>query len=507
MIKSKLLAAFLLLTSCFMQAQTVTSFEGIAASQLGRPEHDVDPNGAIGTKQYMEWTNVAFQAYDKVTLAPLWPTPQVGNSPWKENGITGCNIAGDGVILFDRLASRWVVAGHNSPGAPGPYYYCIAVSNTDDLASTTLAWFAYKFPLDPVLGTNAEGHLFFPDWPKLGTWADAYYLSFDAMDIDQSFRIVGSAFCALDRTNMLTGSTANPMQCFTDPSPFPAKGAPFLGHSPIPADVEGTTPPPNSRHEFFVSIQNPPRNGKSTTSTSLNLWNFHVDWADPSLSTFTHSSLAVTAYAPGCYTTALPTNTVCAPEPAVRPNGSHYHIDSVGDRMMPRLAYRNFGSYQSWLISHTVRVGTGASMQTGVRWYELRGNGTPKVYQIGTVSPDKTLYRFMPSIAQDHVGNAAVGYSTSSTLLHPGLAASSWSLKQAFKPAEVGLHSGGGDEENTADWGDYSSMTVDPVDDCTFWYVNQYFQEDETGSSYNWDTRIAKFALSSCHEGVKAAKK
>ncbi len=507
MIKLKLLAAFILLAPWLAQAQTVTSFEGIDASGLGHPEHDVDPNGAVGTKQYMEWTNVAFQAYDKVTLAPVWSTPLGGSSPWRHNGVYNCVIAGDGVVLFDRLASRWVIAAHNSPGAQGPYNYCVAVSNTDDLASSSLAWYTYSFPLDTVLGKNAEGNLYFPDWPKLGTWSDGYYVSFDAMDINQGYRIIGSVFCALDRTNMLTGAPANPMQCFTDPSPLPTNGVSFLRHSPIPADVEGTTPPPAGRHEFFVSIQNPPRDGKSTTSNSINLWNFHVNWENPALSTFTRSSLAVPSYAPGCYMITLPTNTYCAPEPAIRPDNSHYHVDSMGDRLMPRLAYRNFGSYQSWLVSHTVRVGTGASAQTGVRWYELRGNGTPKIYQSATVSPDKSLYRFMPSIAQDHQGNAAVGYSTSSTLFHPGLAASWWSLKQTFKPTEIALQSGGGDEENSRNWGDYSSMTVDPVDDCTFWYVNEYFQEDEIGTSFNWDTRIAKFALPSCNAARRAVRK
>jgi len=499
MIKSKLLAALVLLTSWFVQAQTVTSFEGIDASQLGRPEHDVDPNGAVGTKQYMEWTNVAFQAYDKVTFAPVWSTPQGGSSPWRNNGIHGCNIAGDGVILFDRLASRWVIAAHNSPGTDGPYYYCVAVSNTDDLASSTLAWYAYQFPVDPVLGRNSQGHLYFPDWPKLGTWSDAYYVSLDAMDINQSYRIIGSVFCALDRTNMLAGAIPNPMQCFTDPSPLPTNGGPFLEHSPIPADIEGTTAPPAGRHEFFVSIQNPPRDGHSTTSTTINLWDFHVDWVNPALSTFTNSPLTVPTYTPGCYTATRLTNTVCVPEPTLRPNGTHYLIDSVGDRLMPRLAYRNFGSYESFLVSHAVRVGTGVSAQTGIRWYELRGSGTPRIFQSATVSPDKALFRFMPSIAQDHLGNAAVGYSTSGAQAHPGLRASSWSLKTKSKPVEVILQNGGGDEENATNWGDYSSMTVDPVDDCTFWYVNQYFQEDETGTSKTWDTRIAKFANPSCH--------
>src|SRR5579863_2334571 len=109
------LAAFLVLFSVLGgHAQTVTTFEGIDASQLAHPEFDVDPNGAVGTKQFMEWTNVYFQAYDKVTYAPVWSTPQVGTSPWSNNGITACNtISGDGLIIFDRLALRWVISAHS----------------------------------------------------------------------------------------------------------------------------------------------------------------------------------------------------------------------------------------------------------------------------------------------------------------------------------------------------------------------------------------------------------
>ena len=85
------IALFLGLFAQALKAQTVTTFEGIDASQLGHPEFDVDPNGAVGTKQFMEWTNVYFQAYDKVTFSPVWSTPQSGITPWTKNGITACN--------------------------------------------------------------------------------------------------------------------------------------------------------------------------------------------------------------------------------------------------------------------------------------------------------------------------------------------------------------------------------------------------------------------------------
>src|SRR5271168_1254321 len=164
----------LLLASLGVHAQTVTSFEGIDASQVAKPNYDVDPNGAIGTKQYMEWTNVYYQAWNKTTFAPVWSKPQVGTTPFTTNGLANCAISGDGLVVFDRLASRWVIAAHNS--GETTYYYCIAVSNTDDLTSPTLAWYTYAFALDSFLGTNSQGTVYFPDWPKLATWSDAYYL-------------------------------------------------------------------------------------------------------------------------------------------------------------------------------------------------------------------------------------------------------------------------------------------------------------------------------------------
>ena len=488
----------LLLTSSLLPAQVVTSFEGIDASQLRHPLLDFDPNGAVGTKQYMEWVNVAYQAYDKVTFAPVWPIPRIGNSPWQLSKMQNCyDLSGDGLIMFDRLASRWIVAAHGLPGG-GQYYYCVAVSNTDDLTSKTLTWFTYAFSLNPQLGNNSRGHAYFPDWPKFGTWADAYYVSFDLLDIDNNYLPIGVVACALDRTNMLTGSTASPMQCFSDPSPIPKNGSLYLKHSLIPADVEGTTPPPAGRDEFMVSIQNPPNDGKSTTSSAINLWDFHVDWGNPANSTFTPSSLAVTPYTPGCYDASFPLRTVCVPEPSTNPaNGFHYEVDSVGDRLMPRLPYRNFGTYESFLVSQTVQPGK--TRQTGIRWYELRssGSGSPTVFQSGTFSPDKANFRFMPSIAQDKAGNAAVGYSISSVTNHPGVKASWWNLPKPTISAGVVVMNGSGDEQNSAHWGDYTSMTVDPVDGCTFWYVDEYFTANQN-TTVDWQTRIGKFKAGSC---------
>ncbi|MCU1302948.1 MAG: hypothetical protein JWQ87_3232 [Candidatus Sulfotelmatobacter sp.] len=476
-------------------AQTVKTFEGIDASQVTRAQLDVDPNGAVGTRQFMEWTNVYFQAYDKITFAPVWSSPQPGASPWSSKGITSCNsISGDGMIIFDRLALRWIIAARSS--ATNNYNYCVAVSNTDDLSSKSLAWYPYVFPLNSLLGTNGQGSIYFPDWPKIATWSDAYYVSIDLNDPNLGDREVGFLVCALDRTSMLINGIPKPPICFEQPSPVGTSV--YLGHSLIPADVEGTTPPPGGRDEFLVSIENPVMDNKTTTSTTFNLWDFHVDWTNPSNSTFTQSTLNEAPYRPGCYLPGSPSNTVCIPEASTALTGNY--IDSVGDRFMPRMSYRNFGSYESYLVSHTVQVGISPNKQTGIRWYELRdtGGGAPSIYQDGNISPDQSLFRFLPSIAEDANGNAAVGYSVSSSSTHPGMNAAYFSLTNPAPPTEITLFAGAGDEENSYHMGDYSSMTVDPEDGCTFWYVNQYFPANQIGSQISWGTRIANFAVPGC---------
>jgi hypothetical protein len=285
------------------------------------------------------------------------------------------------------------------------------------------------------------------------------------------------------------------MQCFSDPNPIPTNGSVYLKHSLIPADVQGTTAPPSGRDEFLVSIQNPPLDGQTVKSTSINLWDFHVDWSIPTNSTFTNSSLTVPAYTPGCYDVTKPLATMCVPEQSTAT--TNVRVDSVGDRFMPNFGYRNFGTYESFLVSHTVKTGTG-NKQTGVRWYELRGSAVPSVYQSGTVDPNNTLFRFMSSIAQDSATNAAVGYNVSSGATHPGIRASWWNLSTGSQPTELVITKGTGDEENSSRWGDYASMTIDPVDDCTFWYVTQYFTQNQTGTLVNWNTRIGNFKASTC---------
>jgi len=492
--------AILLFTATIASAQsappvqTVQSFNGLTAAQISNPQFNVDPVGAVGTKQFLEYVNTFYQAYSKTSpYTPVWSSPQPVNTPFVNNGLSNCfNISGDAVILFDRMASRWVIGAHTA--SVNNYYYCVAISNTDDLSSSSLQWFTYGIALDPIMGTNSHGDYWFPDWPKLGAWPDAYYVAIDLNDRDNNFQEVGIVVCALDRTNMLLGGTPRNPQCFENPNPV--TGALYLAHSLIPADFDGATLPPAGREEYFVSIQNPPNDGVTTTTKTFNLWAFHVDWNVPANSTFTQHTITEATYTPGCYNQFIVTQTACVAEPSSA--GTGIFIDSVGDRFMPRFSYRNFGTYESFLFSHTVQVGTGGSQQTAVRWYELRGSGNPAIFQAGNLNPDHVNFRFVPSIAQDKMGNAFAGYSISSATVHPGIKGSYWNLPAKTRPVEVGIVKGVADDENSTRWGTYTSMTVDPTDDCTFWYTNEYFPTNQTGTTVNWFTRIAHTKITGC---------
>ena len=176
-------------------------------------------------------------------------------------------------------------------------------------------------------------------------------------------------------------------------------------------------------------------------------------------------------------------------------------LDSLADRLMYRLAYRNFADgHESLVVTHSVKVGTTHKDQhTGVRWYEIRSPGTtPVVYQQSTFSPD-TSYRWMGSTAMDKQGNLGIGYSVSSSTLFPGIRYTGRLATDTLNTlqAESTIVSGGGSQSgsNLARWGDYSRLTVDPADDCTFWYSTEYLLS--TGA-FNWSTRIASFKFPTC---------
>ena len=224
-------------------------------------------------------------------------------------------------------------------------------------------------------------------------------------------------------------------------------------------------------------------------SNSLNLWKFHADFANSANATLSiPTSIPVASFTPACGGGG------CIPQP-----NTSQKLDSLADRLMYRLAYRNIGGHESLVVNHSVKVsGTKSNQVVGIRWYELRSpNGTPSVFQQGSFSPDSTN-RWMGSIAMDKVGNMALGYSASSTSLFPSIRYTGRAPGDTLgqMQAETSILTGGGSQlPNLGRWGDYSAMTVDPVDDCTFWFTTEYLKVSGT---FNWSSRIASFKFPSC---------
>ena len=409
-----------------------------------------DTNGTAGATQYVQWVNEAFAVYDKSTGNRLYG-PANGNTLWTGfGGPCEADNDGDPIAQYDKAAGRWVMTQF-AVTAP-PYTQCVAVSTTGDATGT---WFRYSFSY----GSQ------FNDYPKLGVWPDAYYVTYNIF----TSKFQGAKLCAFDRASMLNGQPAM-QQCFQLSNAFGGV---------LPSDLDSAAAPPAGSPNYMLNFG----------TNSLNLWSFHVDWANPANTSLTGpTNLPVAAFSAACGGGS------CIPQP-----GTRQALDSLGDRLMYRLAYRNFGDHESLVVNHSVKASGNKNNQVdGVRWYELRSPGaTPTVFQQGTFSPDSNS-RWMGSIAMDKVGNMALGYSVSSSTVFPTV---SYTGRLVTDPlgtmgAEVVLQNGTGSQLKTLNrWGDYSAMVIDPVDQCTFWYTTEYLKQNGT---FNWSTRIGSFKFLNC---------
>lgn len=430
----------------------LNSFEGVGDGFTG-PQGTYrtgvapsDNNLAAGPNHVMEIVNSDFAVFNKSGGVLYGPVPN--NTLWAGFG-GSCQTQnnGDGTVEYDAAADRWVVT--QLEVAVQPFQLCVAVSAGGD---PTGSWFRYAFP-----ETN------FPDYPKVAVWPDGYYVTFNQFNASGN-QFLGAMSCALDRNSMLTGASAT-QQCFDMGT---ANG------SVLPADLSGTTQPPAGAPNYQIELG----------SNQLLFFKFHVDWATPANSTLTGpTSLATQAFSEAC------NGGSCIPQA-----GTTQQLDTLADRLMFRFTYRNFGDHEALLVNHSVSAGSSA----GVRWYELRSPSAPVIFQQGTYAPD-TNYRWMGAVGIDRSGDVGLGFSVSGSSIHPGVhytgRFASDPLGTMSNTDGVIIDGNGSQTPNLSRWGDYSGMSVDPADDCTFWYVNQYIAAN---GNFNWHTRIGSFKFSGC---------
>lgn len=440
---------------------TSSSFDGVNNVDGVLPP---DPTGAIGPGHYVQMVNLSFAVYDRAGNKLYGP---VDNSTlWQGSGVCGTNNDGDPIVLYDHLADRWVMSQFALPNFPfGPFYQCIAVSETGDPLES---WYRYTF-----LISNSKMN----DYPKLGVWPDGYYMSVNQFN-QGSLGWAGAGVVAFERNKMLAGQTAR-MVYFdlysTDPN---------LGGM-LPADLDGPAPAAGTPNPF-AQIDD---NAWGYSPDQIQIWNFGVSWGPTASASF---SLAKKLNTASFDANMCRYRRNCIPQPG----GTR--VDAISDRAMFRLQYRA-GAPQTMVLNHTVDVG---GDHAGIRWYELRDTGSGwNIYQQGTYAPDSD-HRWMGSIAMNKSGDIALGYSISSSTKYPSVFFTGRLDGDPFGQMTQGegviVNGSGYQTHSSGRWGDYSHLSVDPMDDCTFWYTQEYYA---TTGSAPWRTRIGSFKLRECGSG------
>ena len=405
-----------------------------------------DPSGDAGPDHYFQMVNFACAIYNKTGGLVLGPFGS--GTIW--NGMPNSQSNGDGVVLYDENAHRWLISQLSMPNYPSnPFYEMIAVSQTPD---PTGSWYRWIFTFNDLT-----------DYPKFGIWHDGYYMSYNRIRTG-GMVYDGTGAAVFDRAAMVAGDPQARMILFLENSANDA-------YSTIPADCDGDFPDPSTPEYFFFVKRN-----------YLGVREFHTNWSNPSNSTFgSYSRISVNPYLD---------NTESIPQ-----KGTGSSLNPINDRLMFRLNFRKFADHQSAVINHTVDVGT----STGIRWYELRRTTENwYLHQQSTYAPDSN-FRWMGSTAIDQQGNIALGYSVSGSGLYPSVR---YTGRMANDPvnqmtiAEREIIPGGGAQTGVwgsgGRWGDYSAMSVDPSLSQTFWYTQEYY--DSTSYS-TWNTRIASFSF------------
>jgi hypothetical protein len=437
----------------FVSAAKGVDFDGIG-SQGFAPS---DVNLAIGPHHIVQTVNVQLAVFNKSGALLSGPT----NLPRFFAPLAGDCAAGgsDPIVNYDRLADRWVISEIGIAVGGASFSECVAVSKTND-PTGAYTLYAYSF------GTNVN------DYPKVGVWPtatnSAYLVSYNLF-ADGAF-FSGANLCGLDRAKMLAGNPTAAQLCVLTPN---TEG----GY--LPADLDGPTPPANGPGLFLAWQNNNPG--------QLFLRKLALDFASNSVGLFDPIAINVANSSLACGNGGT-----CVPQ-----KGTTQTLDTLGDRLMYRMAFRKFADHERVVVNHTVASGS----QVAFRWYEiLDPSGAVTVNQQGTFAPDTTS-RWMASAAMDKAINIAMGYSASSATINPAIR---FTGREPSDPVgtlqtEASMLEGTGSQTTgLSRWGDYTALQVDPSDDCTFWYTNQY---QKVNGTFNWSSHIGSFAFPTCGAG------
>jgi hypothetical protein len=462
---------------------TLFSFEGPNQEHnfttQGRRVNPPDPVGDVGQHHYVAMVNLTFAIYSK-TGALLYGPAALG-SLWQNFPVTDCAGGnGDPIVVYDEISNRWILTQFTLQGPE--YWNCVAVSTTDD-------------PLGSYARYAFSTGEWFPDYPKYGIMPNGLYITtreFGPLETDYRIGIY-----AIDRHALVEAQPDPTVVAFylTDGIDPLYR----LGDGLLPADLDGRRMPPPHSPEYLAGTMD---DGAfyGAPRDAINWFGADVDFSHPDDSTFGLIAELPTAPFDSIYPCA-PTSRDCLPQPGIVDPAQFLDILSYRQRPTYRLQYRNLGTHESLVTTQSVEA---RANQAGMRWYEIRSPQDPVIHQQGTYAPNDGVHRWMGSVAQDKKGNIALGYSVvNGTNVFPGIR---YAGRLAGDPlgelsqGEAVLQNGSGVQLTTnSRWGDYTSLNVDPRDDCTFYYINEYYTlASQQTSLAGWLNRIGAFRFPGC---------
>jgi hypothetical protein len=459
----------------------VEDFEGINNEQTTNREQistgvQPDTEGDVGLRNYVQWVNTSFAVYSKDGRRLLGPMP--GNVLWQDlPSPCATSNAGDPMVLYDEAAGRWIFTQFT--GSSGlEYYQCIAVSTSDD---PTGYYTRYVVEM-PELGPQTARYELLNDYSKLSVWKESYVLT----DVQKDEPGVG--VFAFDRAAMLNGLPARVFY-FDLPNQAPM----------LPSDLDGPLVPPSG--PLLVQGPDASDSAVSMTPDALTLRRLHVGFGT------SPAASIEPPFPPIGEDVRFPT--LCpgdAQECVPQPGAGAATLDAIDDRPMFRAAYRSFGSFGRLVVLRTVGAGDPNHPHAALRWYEIRDEaGRPSLIRAGTYGDGDSAWRWMGSAALDKQGDIGLGFSLSDPSgarpIYPSIGFAGVPANSTTPTAEGRLATGGAAQKGHREWGDYSSLSVDPADQCTFWYTQEYYPAGEpppAAGETPWHTRIGSFKFAGC---------
>ncbi|MFC1996607.1 TolB family protein [Chloroflexota bacterium] len=468
-----------------------------------------DTTGAAGHTHYMQAVNTSIAIYRKDGLPPIdmvdfntfWVDADTGTTCDSDGDVAAFH-QGQPYVMYDHIAGRWVVVDVAydpiSDIDTGPYYLCIAVSNSlmapMDPVATPGDYFNGGYWYYYAIEIFHQQEKFYPDMPKLGLWPDGYYMSVDLFDVNNNGKAWsprGVKVYALNREKMTAGDPFIVQDFYLTEG----KGYEHL----VPSNLLGN-PPDAGIPNYFAAIDT----GK------FYIWEFKVDWSNPDYSEFGIEKNGKKQEPNVTLNTGVndwPTGPI-VDQPVVTDT---QRVDIHGDRLMSPLQYRILDGVPSLWATHTIEDPSNAE-RYGLRWYEVQvDDGLANFNQVGFYAPDDAS-RWLGSLATDRAGNMALGFSISSDTIFPAIKYAgrlrnepagellhyeNWLSLLSLPAPFLGSQEDGNATPNDGPWGRQSQMSIDPMDDCVFWYTNMYYET----TGMDWSTRIGWFSFPECRGG------